>query len=154
MREKAIPGQQKDRQQLGIYVENIENITLPAFRAARVQVNAYSILFVIAGELELNTGDNSYSVPDGHGILLCRKEYIAVTAGGETGCQWIEVRFDGNSAGANLIQEAKNSKYKALILISRQSRVLKAKAGALQGYVTIFGPEDDILTQIQRWEGN
>jgi two-component system response regulator YesN len=99
MREKAIPGQQKDRQQLGIYVENIENITLPAFRAARVQVNAYSILFVIAGELELNTGDNSYSVPDGHGILLCRKEYIAVTAGGETGCQWIEVRFDGNSAG-------------------------------------------------------
>lgn len=64
------------------------------------------------------------------------------------------IAFDGNSAGANLIQEAKNSKYKALILISRQSRVLKAKAGALQGYVTIFGPEDDILTQIQRWEGN
>ena len=64
------------------------------------------------------------------------------------------IAFDGNSAGANLIQEAKNSKYKALILISRQSRVLKAKAGALQGYVTIFGPEDDILTLIQRWEGN
>ena len=63
------------------------------------------------------------------------------------------IAFDGNSAGANLIQEAKNSKHKALILISRHSRMLKAKAGTLQGYVTIFGPDEDIRTMIRTWEG-
>ena len=63
------------------------------------------------------------------------------------------IAFDGNSAGANLIQEAKNSKHKALILISRHSRTLRAKAGTLQGYVTIFGPDEDVLTMIETWEG-
>ncbi len=46
--------------------------------------------------------------------------------------------FDGNSAGENLIQEAKNSKYKCSIFISRRSRALRNKAESLEGYVTLI----------------
>ena len=52
------------------------------------------------------------------------------------------IAFDGNSAGANLIQEAKNGKHRAQIFVSRHSRVLAAKAASLHGYVTVFGDED------------
>lgn len=58
------------------------------------------------------------------------------------------IAFDGNSAGANLIQEAKNGKYRAQIFVSRHSRVLTAKAASLHGYVTVFG-EEDILPAIK-----
>ena len=43
--------------------------------------------------------------------------------------------FDGNSAGENLIQEAKNAKYRCRILISPHSRSLRRKAESLEGYV-------------------
>ncbi len=51
--------------------------------------------------------------------------------------------FDGNSAGANLIQEAKNAKYKCCIFVSRHSRVLRKKAESLEGYVTIFREDEE-----------
>ena len=47
--------------------------------------------------------------------------------------------FDGNIAGANLIQEAKNSRYPCEIHVNRRCRALKAKAESLEGYVTLFG---------------
>ena len=50
--------------------------------------------------------------------------------------------LDGNSAGANTIQEAKNGRKKAAIFVCRRSRLLAAKAATLEGYVTLFdGPE-------------
>ena len=48
------------------------------------------------------------------------------------------VALDGNSAGANLIQEAKNAKYKCRIFVSSRSRVLRSKAESLEGYVTLL----------------
>ena len=43
--------------------------------------------------------------------------------------------FDGNSAALNLIQEARNGRYKCRIYMSTRSRELSAKARALEGYV-------------------
>ena len=59
------------------------------------------------------------------------------------------IAFDGNSAGANLIQEAKNGKYRAQILVSEHSRGLRPKAESLKGYVTLFGNDTDLSQQIQ-----
>ncbi len=59
------------------------------------------------------------------------------------------IAFDGNAAGANLIQEAKNGKYKAQIFVSESSRGLKPKAESLLGYVTSFKAEDDILPLVK-----
>ncbi len=53
----------------------------------------------------------------------------------------IVIGFDGNSAGANLIQEAKNGKGKASIFVCSNSRGLKEKAESLEGYVTFFEDE-------------
>ncbi|MBR6323165.1 MAG: adenosine deaminase, partial [Lachnospiraceae bacterium] len=46
--------------------------------------------------------------------------------------------LDGNSAGANMIQEAKNGRGGCRIFISGYSRTLRAKAASLTGYVTVF----------------
>ena len=54
----------------------------------------------------------------------------------------ILLAFDGNSAGANMIQEAKNSRYKCRIYVSRHSRILSAKARSLDGYARLFGAEE------------
>ncbi len=43
--------------------------------------------------------------------------------------------FDGNSPAANLVQEAKNGRYKCAIYVSARCRALAAKARMLQGYV-------------------
>ena len=59
------------------------------------------------------------------------------------------VAFDGNASGANLIQEAKNGRYKAQIFVSETSRGLRPKAESLRGYVHLFGPKDDILPEIR-----
>ena len=53
----------------------------------------------------------------------------------------IVIGFDGNSAGANLIQEAKNGKGKASIFVYSGSKGLKEKAESLEGYVTFFEDE-------------
>lgn len=50
----------------------------------------------------------------------------------------VVVALDGNSAGANTVQEAKNGKKKARIFVNRRARVLYAKALAIQGYVSLF----------------
>ena len=60
----------------------------------------------------------------------------------------VVLAFDGNSAGANTVQEAKNGKRRARIFVNRRNRVLYAKARALQGYVKIFDGDEareDIL---------
>ncbi len=59
--------------------------------------------------------------------------------------------LDGNSAGANLIQEARNAKYRCAIFVSPHSAVLRAKAEALEGYVTILGERvpGDLMQMIE-----
>ena len=63
--------------------------------------------------------------------------------------------LDGNSACANMIQEAKNSRYKGRNYVSGCSRMLAAKARSLEGYVTILTgkPEDaeKILEDIRKF---
>ena len=53
--------------------------------------------------------------------------------------------LDGNSAAANLIQDAKNSKHKCKIFISKHSKSLMTKAASLEGYINIL--EDDTPVQ-------
>ena len=48
------------------------------------------------------------------------------------------IAFDGNIAGANMIQESKNSKYPCAIYVSARCRALKVKADSLEGYVRLF----------------
>lgn len=55
----------------------------------------------------------------------------------------VVIAFDGNSAGANLIQEAKNGKHKSKIFVNENS-YLKEKALSLKGYVTTFKDESAI----------
>lgn len=65
----------------------------------------------------------------------------------------IVIGFDGNSAGANLIQEAKNGKGKASIFVYSGSKGLKEKAESLEGYVSFFEDEsaaDNILMALQK----
>ncbi|MBR3358199.1 MAG: hypothetical protein IKG46_10300 [Solobacterium sp.] len=50
------------------------------------------------------------------------------------------IAMDGNSAGSNLIQEAKNGKGKSRIFVSRSSTYLRRKAQSLEGYVTMIEP--------------
>ena len=58
------------------------------------------------------------------------------------------IALDGNSAGANLIQEAKNAKYKCRIYVSPRSRVLRSKADSLGGYVTLLDLKHDAGNEI------
>ena len=60
----------------------------------------------------------------------------------------ILLALDGNSAGANLIQEANNSKYPCRIYVCDRARTLKAKAESLQGYVRLFRDPEGISEQI------
>ncbi len=55
------------------------------------------------------------------------------------------VAFDGNSAAANLIQEARNGKGKAAICIFGHSKTLKQKAASLEGYVHFFDEDNDLI---------
>ena len=50
----------------------------------------------------------------------------------------VVIALDGNSAGANTIQEAKNGKRRSRIFVYRHARTLYSKAQALQGYVSVF----------------
>ena len=59
------------------------------------------------------------------------------------------IAFDGNSAVLNLIQEARNGKGKAHIFASSHSKSLKNKAESLQGYIRLFGWNDDIVSVIE-----
>ncbi len=60
--------------------------------------------------------------------------------------------LDGNSAGANLIQEAKNGRVKSYIFVNFHSKMLKEKAMSLQGYITPLTNDltaSDILSVIK-----
>ena len=56
--------------------------------------------------------------------------------------------FDGNSPAANLVQEAKNGRYKCDIYVDGRSRALSAKARMLQGYVLVFDRDENPAGQI------
>ncbi len=51
----------------------------------------------------------------------------------------IVIAMDGNAAALNLIQEAKNGKGDATILVWEKAAALRGKADSLEGYVSIFG---------------
>ena len=54
------------------------------------------------------------------------------------------VVFDGNSPAANLVQEAKNGRFKCAIYIGARCHALRAKARTLQGYVNSFDENTDL----------
>ena len=58
------------------------------------------------------------------------------------------IGFDGNSAGENMIQEAKNGKGKAGIFIWEKSRTLREKASSLEGYVWFFNSKKPLADQV------
>ena len=60
------------------------------------------------------------------------------------------VAFDGNSAAANLIQEAKNGKGRSAILVWSHSRTLQQKARSLQGYVEFFDENEGLVARIKK----
>lgn len=60
--------------------------------------------------------------------------------------------FDGNSAAANLVQEARNGKAKAWIFIYPKSGMLKAKAHSLEGYVTPDASPEEVICRIRKVE--
>lgn len=61
----------------------------------------------------------------------------------------VVLAFDGNSAGANLIQEARNGKGRSAIFVWERSSVLREKAMSLEGYVHLFGKENPLLPQLE-----
>jgi hypothetical protein len=54
----------------------------------------------------------------------------------------VVVGLDGNSAGTNVIQEARNGKRKARIFVNRHATSLYSKAQTLRGYTVIFESPD------------
>ena len=62
--------------------------------------------------------------------------------------------FDGNSAIANLVQEARNGKGRAWIFVHPKSAMLKAKAASLDGYVTMNASSDEVIRKIKEIEDN
>lgn len=58
----------------------------------------------------------------------------------------VVIAFDGNSAAENLIQEAKNGKGDAKILIWEKAGALRQKAASLEGYVRLF--DSGILSHV------
>ena len=60
------------------------------------------------------------------------------------------IAFDGNSAGVNLIQEARNGKGKSAICVWSHSKNLRQKAESLQGYVYLFDEENTLVDLLKR----
>ena len=58
--------------------------------------------------------------------------------------------FDGNAAGTNLIQEAKNARFPCRIFVSARSRTLKSKTKSLEGYVRLFEEGEEVASEILR----
>ncbi|MBR3316217.1 MAG: hypothetical protein IKG21_00155 [Atopobiaceae bacterium] len=54
------------------------------------------------------------------------------------------IALDGNSSGANMIQDAKNGKRKCHIFVLNKRGMLREKAKSLEGYATLFGVGDDL----------
>ena len=64
--------------------------------------------------------------------------------------QSVVIVLDGNSAAANLIQEARNGKAKAHIYVSKDAKNLKDKAKLLKGYVKIINSKSNIVKEIKK----
>ena len=64
--------------------------------------------------------------------------------------QSVILALDGNSAAANLIQDAKNSRYKSRTFINEKAPSLRTKAETLQGYIT-FWTDGDSASEIVRY---
>ena len=62
--------------------------------------------------------------------------------------------FDGNSAAANLVQEARNGKGRTWIFIYPNSPMLKAKAASLEGYVTKNSTPQEAVDKILSFQNN
>lgn len=62
--------------------------------------------------------------------------------------------FEGNSAIANLVQEARNGKGRAWIYVYPRSTMLKAKATSLHGYVTMYASAVEVIQKIREVEDN
>ncbi|MBQ9009248.1 MAG: adenosine deaminase [Clostridia bacterium] len=60
--------------------------------------------------------------------------------------------LDGNSAAANLLQEARNGRYRSLILVDGHSRALISKAQTLQGYVHLMKSPVWTAEQVNAWQ--
>ncbi len=60
--------------------------------------------------------------------------------------------LDGNSAAANLLQEAKNGRHRNLILIDSHSRALISKARTLHGYVQLIESAGQTVELIEEWQ--
>ena len=60
----------------------------------------------------------------------------------------VVIAFDGNSPVSNLVQEAKNGKGKAKIYVNEETESLREKANSLQGYVTPFKINENIVNKI------
>ncbi len=70
--------------------------------------------------------------------------------------QSVIIALDGNSAAANLLQDAKNSRYKSRTFIGANSKILREKADSLQGYVTLLNDgdqADEILAYAEKFYG-
>ncbi|MCR5664448.1 MAG: hypothetical protein K6G17_06165, partial [Oscillospiraceae bacterium] len=61
--------------------------------------------------------------------------------------------FDGNSPGANLVQEAKNARVRCTIYVDPHSRALQAKARMLKGYVRPLGEGEGTARAIAERHG-
>ncbi len=71
--------------------------------------------------------------------------------------QSVVIALDGNSAAANLIQDAKNSRYKSRTFVGAHSGILREKAASLHGYVTMLedgDSADEILTYADKFYEN
>ncbi|MCR4869913.1 MAG: hypothetical protein K5859_01285 [Atopobiaceae bacterium] len=58
------------------------------------------------------------------------------------------IALDGNSSGANMIQDAKNGKRKCHIFVLDKRGMLREKARNLEGYVSLFGADDDLAGSV------
>ena len=58
------------------------------------------------------------------------------------------IALDGNSSGANMIQYAKNGKRKCHIFVLDKRGMLREKARNLEGYVSLFGADDDLASSV------
>ncbi len=54
------------------------------------------------------------------------------------------IALDGNSSGANMVQDAKNGKRRCHIFVLNRRGMLREKAKGLEGYATLFDADDDL----------
>lgn len=66
--------------------------------------------------------------------------------------RYVLIALDGNSAAANLVQEAKNGRSGHGIYISSHSRMLARKAGSLKGYARMLETDEDAAVILEGME--